>query len=420
MTDKPATERQQRILDVIRAFTVRNGLPALGPRDRRAGGAFILVDGPVAPQDARTPRAAPRATRPSRGPCVPADAGRVCRRRRAEPSSCRSSAGRRRRADHRRRRTSRVTFVLPARFRAARIGRFMLRVKGDSMVEAAILDGDLIVVAPQPTAENGEIVVAMIDGEATVKRFYRESGPDSACSRRIAAWSQSTRRCRDRRTRRGRRPPPLAHGRARARRPRTLPRSHSRDASSHRVRRLLLALAVAFLRRSRLGIRRRGIRAARLARALAVLRRHGGRARRRAAAQARARRLHHRFAAARRARSSRSRFSLPRPFGPDRSGVLAHRRRYRILRRDLAAGTSRPASRWRARIVRSVRKRRAARARRLRALHADVSLRRDRVSSSRRSGAWATRFLALFAIVAIADAALARSAFTARAARARS
>ena len=52
----------------------------------------------------------------------------------------------------------------------------MLRVKGDSMIDAAILDGDLIVVAPQPHAHNGEIVVAMVDGEATVKRFYREAG----------------------------------------------------------------------------------------------------------------------------------------------------------------------------------------------------------------------------------------------------
>jgi repressor LexA len=52
----------------------------------------------------------------------------------------------------------------------------MLRVQGDSMVDAAILDGDLIVVRPQRSANNGEIVVAMLDGEATVKRFYREDG----------------------------------------------------------------------------------------------------------------------------------------------------------------------------------------------------------------------------------------------------
>src|SRR5512136_2302033 len=53
---------------------------------------------------------------------------------------------------------------------------FFLRVKGDSMINAAILEGDLALVHPQPTAENRDIVVAMIDGEATLKRFYRERG----------------------------------------------------------------------------------------------------------------------------------------------------------------------------------------------------------------------------------------------------
>jgi repressor LexA len=66
-------------------------------------------------------------------------------------------------------------FVLPAEF-ARRDGTFILRVVGQSMIDAAILDGDLIVVSPQPDAANGEIVVAMVDGEATVKRFFRESG----------------------------------------------------------------------------------------------------------------------------------------------------------------------------------------------------------------------------------------------------
>jgi repressor LexA len=67
------------------------------------------------------------------------------------------------------------TFVLPASF-VRRDDAFMLRVKGDSMIEAGILDGDLILVDPQPSATNGQIVVAMIEGEATVKRFYREAG----------------------------------------------------------------------------------------------------------------------------------------------------------------------------------------------------------------------------------------------------
>jgi repressor LexA len=53
---------------------------------------------------------------------------------------------------------------------------FMLQVKGDSMVEAAICDGDWVVVRQQPTANGGEIVAAMIDGEATVKTYRRRDG----------------------------------------------------------------------------------------------------------------------------------------------------------------------------------------------------------------------------------------------------
>jgi repressor LexA len=53
---------------------------------------------------------------------------------------------------------------------------FLLRVAGDSMVDAAITDGDWVVVRQQPVADNGEIVAAMIDGEATVKTFKRKDG----------------------------------------------------------------------------------------------------------------------------------------------------------------------------------------------------------------------------------------------------
>jgi repressor LexA len=51
---------------------------------------------------------------------------------------------------------------------------FMLTVRGDSMIEAGILDGDYVIVQKQPTASNGEIVVALIEDEATVKTFYKE------------------------------------------------------------------------------------------------------------------------------------------------------------------------------------------------------------------------------------------------------
>jgi repressor LexA len=53
---------------------------------------------------------------------------------------------------------------------------FSLRVKGDSMTEAHICDGDYVLVRAQAHAEEGEIVVAVIDGEATVKRFRRRKG----------------------------------------------------------------------------------------------------------------------------------------------------------------------------------------------------------------------------------------------------
>ena len=54
---------------------------------------------------------------------------------------------------------------------------FALKVRGESMINAAILDGDMVVVEQSPVAENGEIVVAMVDGQdATVKTFYKEDG----------------------------------------------------------------------------------------------------------------------------------------------------------------------------------------------------------------------------------------------------
>src|SRR5215212_3428883 len=54
-------------------------------------------------------------------------------------------------------------------------GEFVLAVRGDSMVEAGILDGDFVVVRSQDTAADGEIVVALVGEEATVKRFFKES-----------------------------------------------------------------------------------------------------------------------------------------------------------------------------------------------------------------------------------------------------
>ena len=67
------------------------------------------------------------------------------------------------------------TFTLQSEI-ATESSSFILEVHGDSMINAGIFNGDFIVVREQPNAINGEIVVAMIDNEATVKTFYKERG----------------------------------------------------------------------------------------------------------------------------------------------------------------------------------------------------------------------------------------------------
>jgi len=66
------------------------------------------------------------------------------------------------------------TFPLPVEY-LHNSNVFMLTVKGDSMIEAGILDGDYVIVKQQSHAENGDIVVALIEDEATVKTFYKET-----------------------------------------------------------------------------------------------------------------------------------------------------------------------------------------------------------------------------------------------------
>jgi repressor LexA len=67
------------------------------------------------------------------------------------------------------------TFTVPEEF-IRRQNTFVLRVKGNSMVDDGIWDGDYVIVEERPAAENGETVVALVNGEATVKRFYNEKG----------------------------------------------------------------------------------------------------------------------------------------------------------------------------------------------------------------------------------------------------
>lgn len=59
---------------------------------------------------------------------------------------------------------------------ARRKDLFLLRVKGESMIGAHIQDGDLVLVEPNPSPQNSDIVVAIVEGEGTLKRWFREEG----------------------------------------------------------------------------------------------------------------------------------------------------------------------------------------------------------------------------------------------------
>ncbi|MFH8387165.1 transcriptional repressor LexA [Kitasatospora sp. NPDC018058] len=173
------TERQRRVIDVIRDSVRHRGYP---PSMREIGEAVGLSStSSVAHQvralsrkgflyqDPHRPRAyrvsADRAETPT-APTRDTTASGI-----AVPVVGRIAAGGPILAEQ----TVEDVFPLPRQL----VGEgelFALTVRGDSMIEAAICDGDWVTVRRQPVAENGDIVAAMIDGEATVKRFKREDG----------------------------------------------------------------------------------------------------------------------------------------------------------------------------------------------------------------------------------------------------
>jgi repressor LexA len=171
MSEKPATDRQQQILDVINSFTSEEGYPPsvreIGERVGLSSSSTIhahlkaLEKRGMIERNPTKPRAMRSMSAPSAGPdmVVMPIVGRVAA---GTPiTAVENHEG---------------EFALPAGFVPRSSDSFMLKVQGDSMIDAAILDGDLIMVRPQKSASNGEIVVAMLEGEATVKRFYREAG----------------------------------------------------------------------------------------------------------------------------------------------------------------------------------------------------------------------------------------------------
>ena len=172
LSEKPATERQQRILRAINEFAAEHGYPPsvreIGERVGLSSSSTIhahlkaLEKRGLISRDPTKPRAMRSEFPPARatGPevVVLPILGKVAA---GVPITAQENIE--------------GEFAMGAGFVPRASDAFMLRVAGDSMIDAAILDGDLIVVRPQRTAENGEVVVAMLDGEATVKRFYREA-----------------------------------------------------------------------------------------------------------------------------------------------------------------------------------------------------------------------------------------------------
>ena len=168
--DLKLTKRQQEIFDFIKRYSAKHGYP---PTVRDIGKAIGLGSPStvhahlsnleklgVLRRDPSKPRAlevlretARRAVRPSGLPVV----GRVAA---GQPVLAEENI---------------EEYVTVPNIAGGDDGDYVLRVSGDSMKNAGILDGDHVVVRPQDTARNGEIVVALVGEEATVKRFFKES-----------------------------------------------------------------------------------------------------------------------------------------------------------------------------------------------------------------------------------------------------
>ena len=170
LVDRKTTPRQQAILDAIKEFTRQHGYPPsvreIGQRVGLSSSSTVqchlrtLEKKGLIRRDPTKPRALVSGSDSSRDVISLPIVGRIA----AGPlmSALESKED---------------EFTLPASF-VKSADSFLLRVKGDSMVDAAILDGDLIVVQPQQVASNGDIVVAQVEGletEATVKRFFKEA-----------------------------------------------------------------------------------------------------------------------------------------------------------------------------------------------------------------------------------------------------
>jgi len=160
------TEKQQAILDFINASVEENGFP---PSVREIGRHFGIYPATVQDHISALERKGylKKKRFQSRTLSVPAGSRTQGRADRGIPIVGRVAAGLPLLAQE----NVEDMIQLPKEWAPA--GAFLLKVQGNSMEGAHILDGDYVLVHPQHTAANGEIVVALIGDEATVKRFYR-------------------------------------------------------------------------------------------------------------------------------------------------------------------------------------------------------------------------------------------------------
>ena len=168
--DRKTTPRQQAILEVIKDFTREHGYP---PSVREIGERVGLSSSSTVQCHLRTLEKKGLIKRDPTKPRALVSGSEASRDVVSLPIYGRVAAGALNTAEQ----LSDEELTLPASF-VKKSDSFVLRVRGDSMIDAHIMDGDLIVVSPQKDASNGEIVVAQTenDTEATVKRFYKENG----------------------------------------------------------------------------------------------------------------------------------------------------------------------------------------------------------------------------------------------------
>jgi repressor LexA len=163
------TERQQAILDFINEYVQENGFP---PSVREIGSRFGVYPATVQDHISALQRKGYLQKKPfqSRTLSVSSPSRRAVADGTAIPIVGRVAAGMPLLAQE----NIDEMIQLPKEWAPA--GAFLLKVQGNSMEGAHILNGDYVLVHPQETAANGEIVVALIGDEATVKRFYRSEG----------------------------------------------------------------------------------------------------------------------------------------------------------------------------------------------------------------------------------------------------